>query len=189
MKKIFYLFVLFVSTQMFSQNIESLKTKANQAYKASAEMDFDKILELTYPKLFSIMPKESLKEIIKQTFEGNPEFKIKMIAVEPNFNFSEIKKIDGQTFCVIKHNNALEMVFTNKISDPNAVTDLFKSSMKADDVTYNAEKNSILIKLISTMIAVADDSTKNEWTFLNNDNDGQLMTLLFSEKIKKELGL
>jgi hypothetical protein len=189
MKKLLYAFLFLCSLNTFSQDLATLKTEAQKAIELTAKMDFNAILDITYPKLFTMAPREKLLEILDQTFNGNPDFKIKMIPVAPNFNFGAIKKIEGHTFCVVKHNNAMEMTFTNKIDNPNIYIDAIKTSMKADDVTYSAEKNSISIKLISTMIAVADESTKNKWMFLNNDNDGNLLKTLFSEKIKTELGL
>lgn len=189
MKKIVTLLVLFISFYNHAQNIDALKTNANKVYDCTAKQDFNCILDLSYPKLFSIAPKETMLEVLKNSFGGNPDFKIKMITVNPNFQYGEIKKIEDKTFCVIKHNNAMTMTFTEKIETPEMYISLFKESMKTDDITFDKKTNSINIKLISTMVAVADNTTNNEWRFLNDDKSGKIFSLIFNENIKKELGL
>ena len=180
---------MLISFYNHAQNIDALKINANKVYDCTAKQDFNCILDLSYPKLFSIAPRETMLEVLKNSFGGNPDFKIKMITVDPNFQYGEIKKIENKTFCVIKHNNAMTMTFTEKIETPDMYISLFKESMKTDDITFDEKTNSINIKLISTMIAVADDTTKNEWRFLNDDKSGKIFSLIFNDNIKKELGL
>lgn len=189
MKKFVYLSFLLLGLNAYSQDLASLKVNAQKAMDYTIAMDLNGLLDLTYPKVFTLSPREEVLKVLDQAFNGNPEFKIKMIPVAPNFNFGPIKKIEGHTFCVIKHNNAMEIKFTDKIENPDAIIEVFKSGLKADEVTFNPEKNSLTAKVVSTMVAIADESTKNQWTFLNNDNEGALFSTLFNEKIRTELGL
>lgn len=189
MKKLFFVALFFLTLKGFSQDMNSLKTRASKTVEASSKMDFKTILDLTYPKLFTIASREDMMKVLEQTFNGNEQFKIKMLPVAPNFVFGDIKKIENHTFCIIKHNNAIEMSFTAKVEDPTMYIEAFKSSMNNADVTFDQEKNAFTVKMISTIIAVADETTKNEWTFLNNDNSKELFAMLFNENIKKELGL
>lgn len=189
MKKTITLIVLLISFCNYAQNIESLKINAQKIYDYTAKQDFNGILDLSYPKLFTIAPRETMLKVLESSFNGNSDFKIKLITVDPNFQFGEIKKIENKTFCIIKHNNAMTMTFTEKIETPDMYINLFKESMKASEVTFDEKTNSINIKLISTMIAVADDTTNNEWRFLNDDKSGKIFTLIFNDNIKKELGL
>ena len=41
----------------------------------------------------------------------------------------------------------------------------------------------------STLIAVADELTKNKWKFLNKDKDNKLFSMIFDKKIVKALEL
>lgn len=189
MKKNITFLILFISFYNYAQNIDALKVNANKVYDCTTKQDFNCILDLSYPKLFSIAPRETMLKVLESSFGGNPDFKIKMIIVDPNFQFGEIKKIENKTFCVIKHNNAMTMTFTEKIETPDMYISLFKESMKTDDITFDEKTNSINIKLISTVVAVADSTTNNEWRFLNDDKSGKLFSLIFNDNIKKELGL
>ncbi|UOX33877.1 hypothetical protein LXD69_17820 [Flavobacterium sediminilitoris] len=187
--KFIFLSILFVCTlNSFAQDLKSLKTEALKAYKASATMDYDLIFETTYPKVFDIIPKESMKDMFGQMME-NEQFSIKLIEVDPNFSFGTIKKIGNQTFCLVDHDNVMTMKFKTPMEDAEGMIDIFKNSMDAKNVIFEKEENQFKIELRSTLIAVADESTKNKWKFLNKDKENQLFNMIFDEKIKTELGL
>ncbi|VXB01921.1 conserved exported hypothetical protein [Flavobacterium sp. 9AF] len=189
--KIFFLTALFFTYfSAFSQDIGSLKTEVTKIYKATASMDYDGIFETTYPKVFDIIPKETMKEMFQQMM-SNDDYNIKLIPVEPNFSFGEIKKIGTQTFCLIDHDNVMQMKFKKPIIDKDAETmiGIFKKSMDAKEVTFDKDKNEFTIKLRSTLIGVYDDSTSNKWKFLNKDKENQLFNMIFDENVKTALGL
>ncbi|CAM4070766.1 MULTISPECIES: hypothetical protein [Flavobacterium] len=187
--KFIFLSILFICTiQSFSQNVENLKKEALKAYKAGATTDFELIFDTTYPKVFDIISRESMKQMFNQMME-NEQFSIKVIEVEPNFSFGEIKKIGKQTFCLVDHNNVMNMKFKAPMEDAEAMIELFKNSMDAKNVTFDEKENQFKIELRSTMIAVADELTENKWKFLNKDKENRLFTMIFDEKVKTELGL
>jgi len=184
----FFIFIFFQTIGVAAQDMTSLKTEALKSYKASVTMNFEDIFETTYPKVFDIIPKEQMKEMFEQMM-SNEQFTIKLVQVEPNFKFGEIKKIGKQTFCLVDHDNVMEMTFNEPMEDPEMMTGIFKSSMEAEEVTYDKEKKAFRIKMRSTLIAVADELTSNKWKFLNKDKENKLFSMLFDEKVKAELGL
>jgi len=188
--RLFLLLVFIVSftSNIQAQDLTSLKTEAQKTYEASANLNFDAIFEHTYPKVFDIVSKEQMKEMFDQML-ANEQFTIKLIPVAPNFKFGDIKKIENKLFCVVEHDNAMTMKFNTPMENAEDLTETFKASMKADEVTYDKSTNTFSIKMRSTMIAIADEQTKNKWKFLNNDKSGQLFNMIFNEKIKTELGL
>ena len=187
-KILFFAFFLFQTITIFAQDMASLKTEALKSYKASVNMNFDAIFETTYPKVFDIVSQDQMKAMFGQMME-NEQFSIKLVAVEPGFSFGEIKKIEGKSFCMVTYNNVMNMKFKEPMENPESMIDIFKSSMEADKVTYDKVTNSFRIELRSTLIAVADDLTKNQWKFLNKDKENRMFSMLFDEKIVKALGL
>ena len=186
------LLLLLISQVTVGQDLNSLKIEAQKVYEATAILDFDKIIDGTYPKVFEIVSKEQMKQILISTFNGNDEMKIKLLNVPPDFKFGEIKKIDTQTFCLIDHNLSMELTLQEKIEDDEEaemMLEIFKAGMETDKVTFNKETNTFTIKKISTMIAIADKATNNKWKFLNKDKENVLATKLFSKKVLKELGM
>ena len=175
----------------FAQDLTALKEGAQKIYVATTTLDYDAVLDNTYPKIFDIVPKTQMKEMLAATFNGNEQMKIKLLAIEPDFKFGEIKKIGEQTFCLIEHNLGMELTLTEKIEgeEIQLMTDLMKEAMESDKVSFNAETNTFSITKKATMIGVSDADTKNQWKFINKDKKNALVIKLFSEKVIKELGL
>ena len=187
-KILFFVFFLFQTIAVLAQDMASLKTEALKSYKASVNMNFDDIFATTYPKVFDIIPQDQMKMMFGQMME-NEQFSIKLVEVEPGFSFGEIKKIEGKTFCFVDHNNVMLMKFKEPMADGESMVEIFKSSMNAEKVTYDKASNSFRIETRSTLIAVADDLTKNQWKFLNKDKENKMFSMLFDAKIVKALGL
>lgn len=182
----------FLATQLsFSQDLNSLKTGADKIYQATMKLDYDKILDLTYPRVFDIAPRDQMKELLKSTFNGTDDMKVKIINIPPDFKYGEIKKIEDKTFCLITHNLCLELIMTEPMSkeEGDLMVSMMKESMETNDVTFEDKTGTLKITKRSTMIAVSDAKTKNEWRFLNQDKGNKVASYLFSEKIIKQLGL
>ena len=187
-RNLFFALFLLQFVGLMAQDLASLKTEALKSYKAGANMNYEDIFETTYPKVFDIISKEEMKTMFGQMME-NEQFSIKLVEVEPNFSFGEIKKIEGKTFCLVNHNNVMNMRFKEPMENGDAMVDIFKTSMEAEKVTFDKATNSFKIELRSTLIAVADELTANKWKFLNKDKGNQLFVMIFNENIMKELGL
>lgn len=187
--KIVFLSFLFVCTiSSLAQDKESLKSEAMKAYKAKAAMDYDAIFETTYPKVFEIIPKESMKKMFEQMMD-NKDFSINIVEVDPQFTFGELKKVGDKTFCLIDHNEVMTMRFKTPMEDAETMIGIFKSSMDTKKVTFDEANNSFRIELRSTFIGVADATTNNKWKFLNKDKENKLFNMIFDEKTQTALGL
>ena len=178
---------LFQSVTLLAQDVASLKIGALKSYKAAVNMDFDGIFDTTYPKVFEIIPKDQMKEMFAQMME-NEQFSLKLVEVDPDFEFAKIKKIENKTFCVINHNNVMIMTFKAPVVEVEEMMESFKNIMGADVITFDKTTNSFRLESRATLIAVADDLTKGTWKFLNKDKDNMIFSMIFNEKIQKELG-
>lgn len=190
MKKIVCLALfMLISIQGFSQDMASLKANAQKVYDYTVAHQYEQIMDMTYPKLYDIAPKEAILEILKKSFEGNDGFKIKMVAAPPNFVFGKIKKIGDQTFSVISHDNTMQIIWDEPI--PNLeikdYIEMFKTAMKTENVSYDPTNKTMNIKTQAKMIAISDNLTKKQWKYLTYNE--QVFSKIFDEKIKAELGL
>jgi len=190
MKKLLYIVaVLLVSFQGFSQDAASLKANAQKYYDITVKLDYTMMMEMIYPKLFDIVPKETMLTTLKKTFEENEGFKVKLMPVAPNFVFGDIKKIGNQSFSVINHDTAFKIIWDEPIpaEEIQSYIDSFKATMNTQDVVYDAPNKTMDIKARSKLIAVADETTNKEWKYLTYSD--QIFPMIFNEKIKTELGL
>ena len=181
--------IVFVSLQMHSQTIEPLKLEIEKIYQATVVLDYDAILDATYPKVFEIVPKEQMKEVLKSTFNGVEGIKIKLLPTLPVFSFGEIFKIDNQSFCLVDHNLSMQLTMDEKMEDVEMMISIFKSTLETEKVTFDEPNNTFTIHKRSTMIGIYDEFTNNSWKFLNKDKNNVLANKLLSEKVIKTLGL
>lgn len=190
MKKLLYSALLVLATfNGFSQDAAGLKAGAQKVIDNTANLNYNVLLDMTYPKIYEIAPRETMLESMKKTFEGNEGFRVKIVPTAPNFVFGKIKKIGDQSFAVIDYDNSMQIIWDEALpaEEVDTYVGLFKESMKTDNVVYDAPNKTMNIKSKGKMVAIADTLTKNEWRYLTYNE--QLFTMMFDEKIKTELGL
>ena len=190
--KFIFLFILF-SSFSFSQSLEKLKLETKKIYDADYTMDFDGITDLTYPKIVeSIGNRDTFLEKLDLDYQ-NEEYRMRLELITPIFQYSEIKKIEGKTFCVITYRNPIRYFFENKLDNATALkkVDWLKENNNTKEVVFEPKRNSINVKRVSKLIAIADETTGNEWKFFNFDDSSQreIFKTSFNENVKKELGL
>jgi hypothetical protein len=187
MKNTLYLLTLFLSVHVSGQDLQSLKPAVDNMISASVAQDYETIMDLTYPKVFDIAPRETVIESMKSVFD-NDMMSVKLDLSNPNYKFSEIKTIKNQQFCVVKYNIGMFMTLKNTDKETAAMMiDGLQRSGQYTTVDYDDEKKTITVKGEAIMIAVADDLTQNKWKFVNYIEEN--FTMIFDESIKKALGL
>ena len=189
--KLIFLFLL-CCLNGISQTVEQLKLETKKIYDANYTMDFDVIAQLTYPKIIeSIGNKDSFLEKLDLDYQ-NEEYRMRLELVTPVFQYSELKKIDGKTFCVITYRNPIRYFFENKLNSDSSAKKVawLKENNNTSEVIFEPKRNSINVKRVSKLIAIADETTSNEWKFFNFDDAEQraIFKTIFNETIKKELG-
>jgi hypothetical protein len=189
--KLIFLFLL-CCLNGISQTVEQLKLETKKIYDANYTMDFDVIAQLTYPKIIeSIGNKDSFLEKLDLDYQ-NEEYRMRLELVTPVFQYSELKKIDGKTFCVITYRNPIRYFFENKLNSDSSAKKVawLKENNNTSEVIFEPKRNSINVKRVSKLIAIADETTSNEWKFFNFDDAEQraIFKTFFNETIKKELG-
>lgn len=190
--KIFRFLLLVSSCVSFAQSLESLKLQTKKIYDANYTMDFDAVTELTYPKIYETSGRDAFMEKLDNDYQ-NEEFRMRLEIENPVFQYSEIKKIEGKSYCIITYKNPIRYFFEKKMDAATAqkkASDL-KISTKAYETIVEPKRNSINVKRNSKLIALADQSTKNQWKFINCDDlmQREKLDALLNENIKKEFGL
>lgn len=193
MKKIIHIALIFFITNTFlGQDLKSLELETNKMYKATSKMNYDEIIDFSYPKLFDIISRDQMKEVLEMTFK-NDQFTITFLQNNPNFEYSTIKKIEKKSLSIIRYDLGMAMQFNEPVD--NETIEVMINALKSQgesyaDVKFDKEKNTFIIKGKSTMIAIADEITENKWKFLNYDKSKrQIAEMLLSESILNKLGL
>ena len=190
--KIFPVLLLLVSCFSFSQTLEKLKVETKKIYDANYTMDFDAITSLTYPKLVEQIGKSKFIDKLDQDYQ-NENYRMRLQLVTPVFQYGEIQKIEGATYCVISYKNPVRYFYEPKLDANSSLIEANKLREKdqTKDVTFEPKRNSFNVRRITKLIAIADATTGNEWKFINMDDIEQRLQSknILDETVKKQLGL
>lgn len=189
MKKFLLTILLVVSLGAKAQDMKSLQTDALRVYKNTTAGKYEALLADTYPKIFELVPKEKMLEVLKSTLKGNG-YVLDILDTAPNFKFNEVKTVNGGFYTVVEHDLLIKMTFTEPLKGIEAKEMIknLKASMKTDDVTFNPAFNSFTIKKRADILAISNSVTGGKWKFLNRTSPAMMKKVL-GEEVCKALGI
>ncbi|SCX78469.1 hypothetical protein [Flavobacterium caeni] len=193
MKNMWLSLLFFCYTASIAQTLDALRPMAQKICDANYNMDFEPLADLTYPPLVTELGgREKFLEKVDLDYQ-NDEFRKRIQLETPALKFAEIKKIDGASYCVITYYNPIRYFIEKKLdamTGPQKAAEL-KIIEQATFAVYEPARNTINVKRHSTLVAIADATTQNQWRFINFDDTAQRewSAQHLNENIKKQLGL
>lgn len=183
MKKLLLTAVLFLSVnfafaQTAKQNVERDFMDYNQLV---LDKKIDDALEYTNPKLFEIIPKESMKSLLEAVYKmPNIEYKTSNPIIS---KISDSKKIENIDYIKIEYISPIEMKMIdldlNDESKVQALINSFENKFGKGNVSLDKTSGFFKINANKVVIASSNSDLKN-WKFVTVDNP-RMKTLL--EKI------
>lgn len=168
---------------------ETIEQRLNAFLKVNDEMDFEKVLDYTYPKLFKEAPRSQLLKAMKEGF-NNEEVKIeldslKIITIHPEF------KVGDASYARIKYSMIMLMDFklkkdTGDASQADFTKEMLASQYGEENVSLDKATGIIRIRQTSDMVAVKDEYAK-EWCFVNLKENDPMTDKLFSKEVQDKL--
>lgn len=165
----------------------SLQTRLDEFMKVNDAMNFEKIMDFTYPKLFTIVPRAQLLASIKESFE-NEDIKIELDSLRVDSLYPVFKIGKGS---YAKINYTMVMLFHSKDttgdgSSLEAIREGLASKYGNENVTLDEATKTIRIRISSPMVAVKDEYAK-EWCFVNLNTDDEFINKLFDKEVLDKL--
>ncbi len=205
MKKSFYHFflfcffssLLFFSSQVYSQidttSLNSEQQEIHQAFtdffSAVEQKDNEKLLAMTYPGLFEIVPREQLLEALDGMYTDKRIFILIHDSVIEEV--SESMEVDGAKYAIIAYSFQMTMTF-NELEDEEEneegfdvlemTYDMLSISYGKENMTLNEEEHSLHIKHLEKRAFAIQEANSDSWTFLENKTN----TAPFLEKLLPE---
>jgi hypothetical protein len=188
MRKLLFLLVLplFIVFSSQAQPDTRLQQRLDSMLMVTRDMNLEKILDYTYPKLFTIVKREQMKEALKNSFETE-DFSttldsIKLVSVLPVFTTK-----DGQ-YAKIKHTMLMRMKFKEEMdsTDSDMMIPLMEEEFGKGNVRFDKVTNTIIVFMNSEMVAIKDEFSP-EWSFVNYDDESSMVTLLFSKEVIEKM--
>ena len=178
-----------VSGSLYSQPDTSLASRLNAMLKFTQTKDIEKVMDYTYPKLFTIAPKEMLLQTMQDTYETD-EYIIELdsIAVQtiyPVFN------INDTSYVKVKHTMLMKMKYKEPYDTANKESNEFLINLMEEkfgkgNVRFDVKANSLNIFMVPDIVGVKPKD--GLWTFANLDEDNPAMVnMLFSKQVQNKL--
>lgn len=170
----------------FAQDKNSLKIATQKMIDLTNQENYGDLVGTVYPAVFDVVPKDDYVNQQEKTING-PDYKIHMIRIEPSIDYGAVKKADLTTYCLVNYDQMLTVELLNKLA-PQEVADkeaFFKKLLGTEEVYYMEQTNTIDIKRRVQRIAMADESTYQQWTFVDPKIPG--IEAILKEPILQEI--
>ena len=185
------MFVVVFTSINFAQEVseDSIKEIDSMASKMFTDMnnrDYDAIIEMTHPKVFDLVPKETMVSVFKSTLEGNSEFSIEIPEQIPEYTISNIFNDEegGSDYAFVSYDMEMSMTFNNESFDEDTKETMVKMmKMQGMEAEFVSDKTVHLNMLNRMTILIKDESTNNKWAMINYDPDSPLFFQLLSATV------
>ena len=172
-----------------AQQDTSLVNRVNKMLKLTQVKDLEKVMDFTYPKLFTIAPREALIELMKNTYETD-EYIIELDSVNVVTIFP-IFKINDTSYAKVKHTMLMKMKYkepydTADKENKELMVSLMQQKFGEGNVRFDPIANSMNIFMIPDMVGIKTRSSN--WTFANlNEDNPAMLNMLFSKQVLNKL--
>lgn len=188
MKQIFTILAFFQTLLLLGQEVNvnnEIKKDFNDYFNLIAERKIDEALNYTNPKLFEIVPKEQMKNLMESVYKmPNIEYKT---GIATFLKFEELKKIENVNYVKFYIISPIEMKFKdieNTDEKISQMTKNFEAKFGVGNVVFDKESGFYKINAEKVIIASCDNQLV-EWKFVTVDNPK--MKVLLEKFIPKEL--
>ncbi|TCK69246.1 hypothetical protein DFQ05_0766 [Winogradskyella wandonensis] len=178
MKKNFKILLLLLAfssvvANSFAQtNNSELKELSDKMFQYTNDRDFDALLDMTYPKIFELVPKETMKTVFVSMFQGTEEMSVDLPKQNPEYVLSDIYKTenDSTDFAFLSYDMFMSMTFKKQEFDDEG-KDMMIKMMKLQGMEASFENNSkVNVKAPNRLVIfIKNEDTKDEWKMLNYD--------------------
>ena len=172
-----------------AQDDTSLVNRINAMLSFTQVKDLEKVVEYTYPKLFTIVPKESLIAAMKTAFESEDFIieldSIKILKIFPIF------KINDTSYVKVRHTMLMKIKYIEPYDSLQKELKEYMVSFMSQkygegNVRFDPVANSMNIFMTPDMVGIKHNASK--WTFVNlNEDKPQMLDMLFGKQVLDKL--
>lgn len=184
-------FFLLLTGFAFAQTADTLKQTYAKMVEANNKLDFDSIIDSTYPKLVEMAGRDALIAEMKRAF-SDPNLKISFVKNDAVAEFGNIVETKDARFCVVRRETILRLAFKEKLIEAQAqsIQENIARGNPMRTVRFEPKENAFYSTGPDITIAVWDASTKQQWRFLSYDPSLEaILQSWFSQDIVEKLQL
>ena len=190
MKKIFLsLLPLVFAIIGNAQQDTSLVYRVNEMLKLTKVKDLEKVMDYTYPKLFTIAPRSAMIAAMKNVYETE-DFTIELDSINVVKIFP-VFVIKDTSYVKVRHTMLMKMKYkepydSTQKEEKEFMVSLMQQKYGEANVRFDPVANSLNIFMTPDMVGVKSRSTN--WTFANlNEDNPAMLNMLFSKQVLTRL--
>ena len=175
-----YLFLLFaiVTQCVFAQDQTIIQKDFQSIVQKTSQNKISEVLDMTYPRLFEVMPKAQM-QAMASTAMGGMGMKSIYEPVPLHLKMSKVEKVGTAQICLGAYDQSMRIEF----SQPALMEMMLKTPVQGKVITKVNDKT-ISIKGRDYLLAIKDAHTKGTWKYLRYDDES---TALNSKVLAKEM--
>lgn len=169
-----------------AQEDPELTTRFEKLMKATRQLEIPTILDYTYPKLFTLVPRETMVTIMEQSFDSE-ELGVTLDSLAVHKVFPIFSLGEGK-YAKLLHTMVMRMKMKQEKTDEELaqVLEGLQEKFGKENVRYEKKENTIVVFKLAVVVAIKD-SYSREWTFINYIEDEPLADMLFSKELISKL--
>lgn len=156
-------------------------------FEANRNKDFEKIMDMLYPKLFDAVPKEMMLQVFKQMEGEGMDFSINGADIK---NISDMVEYEEEKFALVDYVLDMDMKFSGETYSKEVMGMMkgtFENLYGKENVKYDEENNAFSLKAKNSMFAIADKNSV-DWKFIENKPQMEaILGQIIPEVVKKKL--
>lgn len=159
--------LLVASLSSFAQDKQQLKIYTQRMIDVASSGDDLSLIDLMYPKIFSIVTKEEVLSGFEKKRNGK-DYTMTLGRIEPSIDYGMISKTDGGQFCIITYDTYIKLMPKEPVPAKKleAETKRYKELLKVEDISYNEANNVFEAYKRVQAVAITDETTNNMWKFV-----------------------
>ena len=168
----------------------ALNSRLNDYMKHTRDLNFEKLMDYIYPKLFKMAPREAMVDAMKNSF-ANEMMKITLDSLSIA-GVSAPFEHDGIVYREIDYSMVMDLRFldTSNLQDPDFVNLMktnFSEMLEGAEVIFEKNKNNFHIRGKDSMIGVKEKNA--EWMFIGTKKNKTMAEFLFPKEVLKKFNL
>ncbi|WP_454802562.1 hypothetical protein [Mucilaginibacter phyllosphaerae] len=165
MKKTLICLLILSATKSMAQDAQTIQKDFETIVAYTHQKNMDKVIDMTYPQLFTVMPKAQMKAMAAGVLDGMG-IKTMFEEVPLMLKLSPIKKLSNAAICLGKYNQSMVLEFKN-----SSLVDMMAKTKMKDARMEKIGTNKLRMKGTQYLLAIKDKYTNNTWKYLRYDDE------------------
>ena len=173
-----------VALQGQAQDIQEVKSRLTQYFKATEDKDWNTVVDYLYPKLFEQVSKADMIQMFSDMSGNGMEiqmsgYRIKRISTP--FSFEDEK------YTKVNYMGIMSLKLTSEAHQTPEMTGMVKGNLEGtygiDAVTYDKTQHQFTVQVDNLLFAIADTDSSN-WHFIESDGQNPMVNQLIPAEVR-----